>query len=72
MAILNDPEHLLNEINTPNPREYCDFLYHLDYTLNLLDEVVVSFTVIDGQLPENISLNMNTGILSGTVISPDD
>lgn len=72
MAILNDSECLANEINTSNPRENCDFLCSLDYTLNLYNEEVTSFSIVAGELPQDVELNSSSGTLSGNVISPDD
>lgn len=72
MATLDDSEHLENEINTPNPREYCDFEKQLQYTLDLNEEEIVEFRVTDGQLPLELELNNNTGFISGNATSPDD
>ena len=47
MATLDSNEHLLNEINTPNPRESCDFVCQIEYTLDLMGEEVESFDITD-------------------------
>lgn len=72
MATLDDPEHLENEINTPNPRENCDYYKQLEYTLDLNEEELDEFVVSDGQLPLELELDNQTGEISGTAISPDD
>lgn len=72
MATLDDPEHLENEINTPNPREYCEYQKQLLYTLDLNEEEIVEFRVSDGQLPLELVLDNTTGVISGEAISPDD
>ena len=71
MATLDSDEHLLNEINTPNPRESCDFVCQIEYTLDLMGEEVESFDITNGQLPNNLVLNALTGEVSGFVLSPD-
>lgn len=72
MAKLNDPEHLENEINTPNPRENCEYYKELDYELDLNEEEIDEFVITDGQLPLELELDSQTGEISGTAISPDD
>lgn len=72
MATLDSNTHLLNEINTPNPRENCEYIHNLSYTLDLTDEEIVSFTITNGILPNNLNLNTTTGKISGVALSPDD
>lgn len=53
-----------------NPRELFDF----EYQVNAIDSqggAQINYSIVSGQLPNNLSLNSATGFISGTVVDLD-
>lgn len=54
-----------------NPRELYEFEYQLQASFTGVDSEL-EYSIVSGQLPLNLSLNTETGFISGTVIDLDE
>jgi hypothetical protein len=63
-------ENLKSEIHSANPHELCEYLHNIEYELDLPGEELVSFSIVNGELPKGLVLE-SSGKIHGSPIPLD-
>lgn len=60
------------QYSSSNPRELTQFEFQILASFSPSQPATLQYRITDGELPESLSLNKNTGLISGTCIDMDE